>query len=178
MILIGMPGSGKSTVGRQLARNIGWHSADADTELELCLGHSIKEHFERYGEVSFRDHEQELLSDLVGTPRGWVVSTGGGAVLREANRLAIKSNCNRVVYLRASVEDLVRRLKHDQQRPLLQGVDHAHRLQQLFDIRDPIYLELAHVVVDTGRSTVPAIAHALVNELQLANLAERSGEVG
>jgi shikimate kinase len=169
VILIGMPGSGKSTVGRQLAKNIGWQSVDADTELEQTLGHSIREHFERFGEASFRDHEQRLLERLAQDSAGRIVlSTGGGAVLREANRTAIKANGNHVVYLRASVDDLVRRLRHDQQRPLLQGVDHAQRLQQLFDVRDPIYRQLADVVVDTGRSTVPAIAHFLATELNLS----------
>ena len=100
---------------------------------------------------------------------GVVLATGGGAILREANRAALKRHGNTVVYLRAGVEDLVRRLRHDTQRPLLQDVDPAVRLRQLFAQRDPLYRAVADHVVDTGRSSVSAIAHLLAMQLELGS---------
>lgn len=165
--LVGMPGSGKSTVGRQLARLLGWRFVDSDTEIERELGHSIRAHFEQHGEASFRELEQAAVEHLAAQP-GIVLATGGGAVLREANRRALKAHGNTVVYLRASVDDLARRLRHDTQRPLLQDTDAVTRLQQLYTQRDPLYREMADHVIDTGRSTVSAIAHLLAMQLELA----------
>ena len=164
--LVGMPGSGKSTVGRQLARLLGWQLVDSDAEIERELGHSIRSHFEQYGEESFRALEEAMIAKLAALP-GVVLATGGGAILREANRQALKGHGNTVVYLRASLDDLARRLRHDTQRPLLQDVDPAVRLRQLFAQRDPLYRSVADHVVDTGRSSVSAIAHLLAMQLEL-----------
>lgn len=167
VVLVGMPGSGKSTVGRQLSRLLGWRFVDSDTEIERELGHSIRAHFERHGEASFRELEQTAIEHLA-AQSGIVLATGGGAVLREANRVALKSHGNTVVYLRAGVDDLARRLRHDTQRPLLQDTDAVARLQQLYTQRDPLYRALADHVIDTGRSSVSAIAHLLAMQLELA----------
>ncbi|MFZ2991001.1 shikimate kinase [Ideonella sp.] len=165
--LVGMPGCGKSTVGRHVARLLGLPFVDCDAEIEKELGHSIREHFEVHGEESFRLIEARVLSDWCQRD-GLLLATGGGAVLREDNRLALKSRGNQVVYLRAQVDDLVRRLKHDTQRPLLQGVDPAVRLRALFAQRDPLYRELADFVIDTGRSTVSSLSSLLAMQLEMA----------
>ena len=122
----------------------------------------------QYGEDSFRVLEEAMIAKLAARQQV-VLATGGGAVLRESNRIALKQSGNTVVYLRASVEDLVRRLRHDTQRPLLQDVDPAIRLRQLFSQRDPLYRAVADLVVDTGRSSVSAIAHLLAMQLELGN---------
>ena len=164
--LVGMPGCGKSTVGRHVARNIGWRFIDSDHEIEHRLGHTIMGHFERFGEASFRDLEAEVLAEICAR-QGVILATGGGAVLRETNRQALKAGGNQVVYLRAMVDDLVRRLRHDQHRPLLQGVDPARRLRELYLQRDPVYRELADFTFDTGRVSVATIANLLAMQLEL-----------
>jgi shikimate kinase len=172
--LVGMPGCGKSTVGRHVARSLGWAFVDADAEIERALGCSIRSFFEREGEAAFRELEQATLLQL--TKGGQtVLATGGGAVLREANRLALKANGNRVVYLRAGFDDLLRRLRHDTHRPLLQGVDPAHRLRELFAQRDPLYREVADFVIDTGRSSVSMISSLVTMQLEMSLPALRPG---
>lgn len=168
IVLVGMPGSGKSTVGRQLARHLGWRFIDSDAEIEHRLGDSIRAHFEQHGEDSFRDIESATLADLAGQSKA-VLSTGGGSVLREANRAVLRA-AGPVVYLRATPEDLYRRLRHDQQRPLLQGPDPLGKLRQLFRVRDPLYREVAEFTLDTGRSSVPALVQLLCSQLELAGL--------
>ncbi len=166
--LVGMPGCGKSTVGRQLARILGWRFVDADHEVELRIGSSIRAYFEQHGEAAFRDVEQQVIDALAGAP-GTVLATGGGAVLREANRRALSSR-GQVVYLRSVPEELYRRLRHDTQRPLLQVADPLRRLRQLFRERDPLYRETAHFVVETGRPTVPTLVNMILMQLELAGV--------
>ncbi len=163
--LVGLPGSGKTTVGRQLARRLQLPFIDSDHEIEQRIGCSIRDFFEREGEVRFRDIEQAVIDELTSGPPG-VLSTGGGAVLREANRLHLHGRC-RVFYLRALPEDVYRRVKHDRNRPLLQVADPLSRLRELFRARDPLYREAAHHVVDTGRPSVPALVNSIVMQLEL-----------
>ena len=115
--LIGMPGGGKSTVGRNLARKLGVPFSDSDAVIERQIGCSIREFFESEGEERFRDVEQEVIAELVRADRG-VLATGGGVVLRDANRHALHRHTT-AVYLRSTPEELFRRLRHDTQRPLL-----------------------------------------------------------
>ena len=166
--LVGMPGSGKSTVGRQLARLCGWPFVDTDAEIERRLGESIRTHFERHGEDSFRDIEAATLAELA-TDGALILATGGGAVLRAANREVLCRH-GAVVYLRSSPEDLFRRLRHDQQRPLLQGTDPMKKLRELFRTRDPLYREVANFTVDTGRHSVPTLVRLLSSQLELAGV--------
>jgi shikimate kinase len=166
--LVGMPGTGKSTIGRQLARELGWRFVDSDTEIEHRLGETIRAHFERMGEGSFRAVESATLAELA-HDGPLVLATGGGAVLREANR-AVLCSAGPVVYLRSTPEDLARRLRHDQQRPLLQGGDPLTRLRNLFRERDPLYREVASFTLDTGRSSVPTLVRLLLSQLELAGL--------
>lgn len=163
-----MPGSGKSTVGRQIARRLGLPFVDSDHVIEQRLGCSIREYFAREGEDAFRDIEQQVLAELAqGTDA--VVATGGGAVLREANRRALREG-GKVVYLRSSPEELYRRLRHDTQRPLLQVEDPLARLRSMHGERDPLYRETAHFQIETGRPSVPTLVNMVVMQLELAGL--------
>ena len=166
--LVGLPGSGKSTIGRQLARRLGITSLDTDHVIEQRLGCSIREYFEREGEASFRDVEQAVIDDVTQTHNG-ILSTGGGSVLRLANREHLHSRCQ-VVYLRSSPEEIFRRLRHDMQRPLLQVDDPLTRLRDLYAIRDPLYRETAHFVVETGRPSVANLLNMVVMQLELAGV--------
>lgn len=166
--LVGMPGSGKSTVGRQLARRLGLPFFDSDALIEQRLGCSIREYFAREGEAAFRDVEQQVIADLAAGPHA-VVATGGGAVLREANRQKLRE-AGRVIYLRSSPEELHRRVRHDTQRPLLQVADPLGRLRSLHAERDPLYREAAHFHVDTGRPSVPMLVNMIIMQLELAGV--------
>ncbi len=166
--LVGLPGAGKSAVGRRLAQRLQVPFIDSDEVVERRLGCSIRDYFEREGEESFRDIEEAVIADLAGTVDG-VVATGGGAVLRQANRLQLRTRFH-VIYLRSSPEDLFRRLRHDIKRPLLQVADPLGRLQELHGVRDPLYRETAHIVVETGRPSVATLANIIVMQLELAGI--------
>jgi shikimate kinase len=166
--LVGMPGGGKSTVGRQLARRLGLDFADSDALLEKRIGCSIRAYFESHGEDLFRDLEESVI-DEVTSIGGLVLGTGGGVVLRQANRQVLHSRCH-VIYLRSTPEELIRRLRNDTVRPLLQVRDPLARLRDLFDERDPLYQEVAHFVVDTGRPTVASLVNMVLMQLELAGL--------
>jgi shikimate kinase len=162
--LIGLPGSGKSTVGRQLARRLQLPFVDADQWVERQLGCSIREYFEREGEVGFRDFEQQALLDIAASGPA-VIATGGGAVLRQANRVCLRENA-RVFYLFASPEEVYRRLRNDQVRPLLQVADPLARLRDLFAQRDPLYREAAHEVITIGRPSTAALVNTIAGIVQ------------
>lgn len=165
-----MPGSGKSTVGRQLARRVGLAFVDTDAAIEQRIGCPIRTFFEVEGEARFRDIEQEVIAQLCGQA-GHLIATGGGAVLREPNRGALHAGCH-VVYLRSSPEELFRRLRHDTQRPLLQVRDPLHRLRELYAQRDPLYRATAHFVVETGRPSVPMLVNMILMQLELSGLVD------
>lgn len=166
IILVGLPGSGKTTIGRQLARRLGLPFVDSDHVIEQRLGCSIREFFAREGEDSFRDVEQQVLDDLTQTHEG-VIATGGGSVLREANRRHLLER-GHVIYLRSTPEDVFRRVRHDTARPLLQVEDPLGRLRTLFDARDPLYREASHFVIETGRPSVATLVNMIVMQLELA----------
>ncbi len=168
LVLVGLPGSGKSSVGRLLGRRLNLPFVDSDIEIEKRLGCSIRDYFEREGETSFRDIEQTVLAELVPGASG-VVATGGGSVLREANRRLLHQNSH-VIYLRSSPEDLFRRLRHDVKRPLLQVADPLGRLRELHRARDPLYREIAHDIVDTGRPSVAMLVNLIVSQRELGGL--------
>jgi shikimate kinase len=169
IVLVGLPGSGKSTVGRSLAKRLRLPFWDSDHVIEERLGCSIREFFEREGDARFRDVEHEVLTQLLSPGEARVISTGGGAVLREANRLLLRSG-PKVVYLHSTPDELWRRLRHDTQRPLLQVTDPQARLRQLFAERDPLYREVADFVIETGRPSVPTLVNMVVMQLELAGL--------
>ncbi len=168
--LVGMPGCGKSTVGRHLARQLGCRFVDSDAEIERELGGPIRPWFERHGEAAFRDVEERAIETLT-RQDGTVLATGGGAVLRPANRDALHQR-TQVFYLRATPEELARRLRNDTQRPLLQGGDPLRKLRELFRERDPLYRKTAHYVVETPRPSVPALLNMVLMQLELAGLVD------
>ncbi|MDO9358678.1 MAG: shikimate kinase [Polaromonas sp.] len=166
---VGLPGSGKSTIGRQLARRFGWNFLDTDHVIEHRIGTSIREFFEREGEEAFRNIEEAVIDELTLAAEPAVLSTGGGAVLRPANRDCLKGRtCT--LYLHSTPDDVFRRLRHDQNRPLLQVADPLLRLRELYAARDPLYRETARMVVETGRPSVPALVHLVAGQLFAAGL--------
>lgn len=165
--LIGLPGSGKSTVGRQLARRLQLPFLDSDHVIEQRLGCSIREYFEREGEDRFRDMEEAVIDELTQLPEG-VLSTGGGVVLRPNNRLHLRER-TQVVYLNSMPDELFRRLRHDKNRPLLQVADPLQRLRDLYVQRAPLYRETAHFSIDTGRPSVSTLVNTIIMQLELAN---------
>jgi len=168
IVLIGLPGSGKSTVGRQLARRLQLPFYDSDHAIEERLGCSIREAFERDGEASFRDLEEVVLDELTRLPNA-VISTGGGAITRLATRERLRER-GQVVYLNSTPEEIYRRLRHDQNRPLLQVADPLTRLRDLYGARDPLYRETAHFVIETGRPSVATLVNMIVMQLELAGV--------
>lgn len=163
-----MPGSGKSTVGRQLARQLGLEFVDSDTVIELQLGMPIRDWFAQRGEDAFRDVEQSVIDELC-QREGIVLATGGGAVLRPSNRNALHSRCH-VFYLRSSPEELFRRLRYDTQRPLLQVEDPLKKLRDLYRDRDPLYRRSAHFVVEAARPSVQSLTGMVLMQLELAGI--------
>ena len=167
-----MPGSGKSTVGRQLAKQLGLGFVDSDTELERRVGMPIREWFARFGEDAFRDLEQDIIDDVT-CRADTVIATGGGAVLRPSNRDALHARTH-VFYLRTTPEELFRRLRHDSHRPLLQVEDPLARLRELFKDRDPLYRRVAHFVVEGGRPAMTALLGMVLSQIENAGLREVS----
>ncbi len=165
--LVGMPGSGKSTVGRQLAHRAGVPFVDLDHRLEKTIGTTIRSYFETEGEARFRDLEAEVLVDVVRQPGGLVLSTGGGAVLRPANRDALRQ-LGHVVYLHASPEEIYKRVKHDKTRPLLQVGNPLLKLRELYAQRDALYRETAQYVIETGRPSVGTLVNMVMMQLEMA----------
>ena len=168
LILIGLPGSGKSTAGRHLARRLQLPFKDSDHEIEQRIGCSIRDYFEREGEPAFRDLEEEVIRDLTQSGAA-VLATGGGVVLRPANRERLRQH-GQVVYLRSSPEELFRRLRHDSQRPLLQVSDPLERLRSLYQERDPLYQETCHFIIETGRPSVATLVNMVLMQLELAGV--------
>lgn len=163
MFLVGMPGSGKSTLGRVLARNLGKTFVDADHELERRLGVSISTIFEIEGEETFRSREEETLARLVQRV-DIVLATGGGAVLRPVNRERLQAG-GTVLYLHATPETTWERTRHSKNRPLLQTADPLARARSLYAHRDLLYRETADLVVEVDRQKSAQILALLRDHL-------------
>ena len=166
--LVGLPGVGKSTVGRRLARDLNVPFIDCDSVLEQRLGERIAGFFERFGEAAFRDAEQELLRELVegAAVGGAVIATGGGVVIREANRRLLRERTT-CVWLDARPAALLERLGRNNRRPLLQVADPRARLMELARQREPWYAEASTVKVTALRNvaaTASAIEQALAGK--------------
>ena len=168
--LIGLPGGGKTSTGRQLARRLNQAFEDADAVIERQLGESIRSFFEREGEARFRDVEEAVIHDLTHNFSG-VLATGGGAVLRSSNRAQLRENST-VIYLTATPESLMRRLRFDAKRPLLQTDDPLARLRELYAQRDPLYRETAHFHIATGRPPVSVLVTMILSQLELAGVVD------
>lgn len=173
IFLIGLMGSGKTTVGRALARKLHKQFIDSDHEIEARTGASIPLIFEIEGESSFRQRESDVIRELTAR-EGIVLATGGGAILRPENREYLKTR-GTVIYLRASVNSILQRTSHDKNRPLLQTADPRSRIEQLAREREPYYLELADYIVETGRPNVQSLVQNIIAQLELAEKG-RSGD--
>ncbi len=165
LYLVGLMGAGKTTVGRLLAKHYGCGFFDSDHEIEARTGVKIPVIFEIEGEAGFRRREETAIAELTKLD-GVVLATGGGAVLSPANREALGRN-GVVIYLRGTPEHLYERTRHDRNRPLLQTGNPLERLRDLYKQRDPLYREIADVVVDTGRQSVSAMTRTLFGKLDL-----------
>ena len=167
IILIGMMGAGKTTVGRALANSLGKEFIDSDHEIQERTGVKIPVIFEIEGESGFRKRESEVLIDLV-KKDNIILATGGGAVLNPENRQLLKRS-GIVIYLRASVNDLYRRTRHDKNRPLLQTQNLYARINELYIQRDAHYCETAHIIIDSGKQGVRHVVQKLINKLVSIN---------
>lgn len=163
IFLVGMMGAGKTTVGRLLASRLNRSFVDADLELEARCGVKVPVIFEIEGEAGFRTREAAILEELTARP-GIVLATGGGVVLREDNRRRLSAR-GFVIYLRAQPRDLYMRTRHDKNRPLLATPDPLGRLEELFAARDPLYGEVADLIVDTGRQSVQILLKQVFSTL-------------
>jgi shikimate kinase len=158
-----MPGGGKSTVGKEVARQLGGPFVDCDKEIELRSGCTIATLFARDGEAAFRDLEAATLAALIEAGAA-VIATGGGAVLRASSRELLHGR-TRCIYLRASPDFLWRRLRRDRRRPLLQVPDPRARLREMSAEREPLYVETAHIVVETEGLSFDQLVDTVLSRL-------------
>lgn len=163
VVLVGPMGAGKSTIGRMLAKELGYRFLDSDRIIEERCGANIPWIFDVEGEDGFRQRETAMLDELTGE-QCTVLATGGGAVMRPENHPLLKKN-SVVVYLKTSIEQQVERTRKDRNRPLLQNDDPEAVLRRLFDIRDPLYTRLADIVMYTDRKSPRLVVRQLVNRI-------------
>ncbi|MBD8633948.1 3-dehydroquinate synthase [Oxalobacteraceae sp. CFBP 8755] len=163
IFLVGLMGAGKTTIGRLLARKLNRRFVDADHEIEARTGATIPWIFEIEGEACFRRREADVIRDL-SAQQGLVLATGGGAVLNPVSR-ALLAERGTVIYLRASIGSILQRTAHDKNRPLLQTADPRGKLEQLWTERDPLYREIADLVIDTGRPNVQSMVQTILDQL-------------
>ncbi|WP_157662629.1 shikimate kinase AroK [Sulfuriferula sp. AH1] len=161
--LVGLMGSGKTTVGKLLSKQLRRPFYDTDHEIVRRTGVTIPMIFEVEGEAGFRKREEQMIAELTRLD-GVILATGGGAIISPANREQLKQH-GTVVYLRGTVDELWQRTRHDRNRPLLQTQDPKARLRELYAQRDPLYREIADVIVDTGRQNVNVLVQQLVQYL-------------
>lgn len=171
IFLVGLMGAGKTSVGKLLAQRLEKDFYDCDHEIESATGVKISVIFEIEGESGFRARESKMLAELANR-RNVLLATGGGAVLSAHNRKLLADK-GIVVYLRAAPADLWRRTRHDKHRPLLDTEDRMARFEQLFAERDPLYLEIADIIADTGSQSLGALASKL--ERKILEFKSRAG---
>lgn len=162
--LVGMMGAGKTTVGRQLAKKLGRRFVDADHEIEARTGVRIPVIFEIEGEAGFRRREADTIDSLT-RESGLVLATGGGVVLDPANRRRLRE-AGIVIYLRVLPLALFERTRHDRNRPLLQVADPLAKLEELFGQRDPLYREVADIIIDSVSGGVGNLVRRVELELR------------
>ncbi|MBD9482825.1 shikimate kinase AroK [Pseudomonas sp. PDM14] len=163
LILVGPMGAGKSTIGRLLAKELKLHFKDSDKEIEQRTGADIPWIFDVEGEQGFREREQLMIAELCELS-GVVIATGGGVVLRPENRAALR-NGGRVVYLHASVDQQLDRTSRDRNRPLLRNADPGKVLAALMEIRDPLYREIADVIIETDERPPRMVVQEIIERL-------------
>jgi shikimate kinase len=165
LFLTGPMGAGKSTIGRQLSRQLRMAFYDSDREIENRTGVDIPLIFELEGEQGFRKRERLVIDELTSLP-DIVLATGGGAILDADNRKHMAER-GLVIYLHASVNQQLARTKHDRNRPLLQTDNPRQRLGDLMQLRDPLYREIADLVIDTDGKRVMAVVNQIIRKLKL-----------
>ncbi|MEW6766294.1 MAG: shikimate kinase AroK [Pseudomonadota bacterium] len=165
IFLIGPMGAGKSTSGRLLARTLGMSFIDSDKVIEERTGASIPLIFELEGEAGFRAREQAVIDELSRSPN-IVLATGGGAILAPENREALRER-GHVVYLHASIDHQMERTAHDRNRPLLQTPDRRGKLEELMKLREPLYRQTAHLIVETDGLSPKTVVQRIVRGLRL-----------
>jgi shikimate kinase len=162
LVIIGMPGSGKSSIGRKLAARLGLTFSDADDEIEAAAGMRIEQIFERFGEAEFRNGERRVIARLLDKPVH-VLATGGGAFMDTETRDLIHDKATSI-YLRADIETLIERTSRRNDRPLLKGGDPGEILKKLFAERGPVYA-MADIIIDSDNrpadETVERVVQAL-----------------
>ena len=163
IFLVGMMGAGKTTIGKALARHLGREFVDSDRVLAERTGVPVATIFEIEGEEGFRRREGAVIAELA-AGHDQVVATGGGSILAAENRRAMRES-GTVVYLRARVESLWERTRHDASRPLLATPDPRAKLQALLTEREPLYREVAHVTVDTGSQGTQTVVKRILAAL-------------
>lgn len=163
VFLVGVMGAGKSTIGRALASLLSMPFFDSDHEIEVRTGAAVTLIFEIEGEAGFRQREASVIEELT-RGENIVLATGGGVVLMEENRRHLRER-GTVVYLQASLETLLERTRHDRDRPLLQTGDREGVLKKLVTQRDPLYRDVAHIVVETTHRPPATVAREIVKRL-------------
>jgi len=164
LFLIGPMGAGKSTIGRQLSKRLNMAFQDSDHEIEARTGVDIPLIFELEGEAGFRRREQTVIEELTRNP-GIVLATGGGAILDPENRRHLSTR-GQVIYLHASVNQQLKRTRRDRNRPLLQTADPRARLEELMAIRDPLYREIADIIIETDGKRVRDVVKQIIQQLK------------
>jgi shikimate kinase len=167
LFLIGPMGAGKTTVGRQLSEQLRMDFCDSDLEIQRRTGVDIPTIFEFEGEEGFRNREQSMIDELT-SREGIILATGGGAVLREANRQSLSSK-GFVVYLHCTPEQQSERTFRDRNRPLLQTENPLEKLSALMEIREPLYRQIADLVVSTEGRNTQSVVREIVKHLELAD---------
>jgi shikimate kinase len=160
IFLIGLMGSGKTTIGKQIAERLKKTFYDSDHEIEKRTGVSIPVIFDIEGEEGFRNRETRMLDELT-QKENVVVATGGGAILREANRAYLRDR-GTVIYLRADIDELLKRTRRDRNRPLLNNGARCATLEKLLQQREPLYQQEADVEVDTGSLLATQVAKNII----------------
>lgn len=173
IFLVGPMGSGKSTVGRALARKIGYRFIDSDREIEARCGVDIPTIFDYEGEAGFRDRESRVIDELTRLP-GLVLATGGGSVLREENRSHLMTR-GHVVLLQVDIKEQLRRVGSDSNRPLLQSDDPRARLKALMEEREPIYKSVADVGISTDSRRMYHVITRILRHLKQADISLEPG---
>ena len=168
LFLVGPMGAGKSTVGRLLAERLGYDFYDSDHEIEARTGATIPMIFDIEGESGFRRREAQVIDELTQLPH-IVLATGGGAVLKPENRKHLRSR-GFVIYLQSDVDNLFNRVRHDRNRPLLQNENPKETLAAILREREPLYLEVADLVVKTEDVPVGQVVRRILNQLKEQNI--------